>query len=77
MRQGRNCDYDKWDISAVIWNTECTEICVNINKRSGNGRGNQEKLSTLGPQETRRRKTKQNTTQYVLDTTIRKQTEIM
>lgn len=52
MRQERNCDYDKWDVSAVIWNTEGTEICVNINKRSRNGRGNQEKLSTLGTKNT-------------------------
>ena len=37
---------------------------------------NPEKLPTLGPQDTRRRKQKENTTQYALDTTIRKQIQI-
>ena len=40
---------------------------------------NPEKLATLGTQDTRRRQSKQtnkNTTQYVLDTTMRKQTQI-
>ena len=40
---------------------------------------NLEKLATLDTQDTRQRQTKQNknTTQYVLDTTICKQTQIM
>jgi hypothetical protein len=38
---------------------------------------NLEKLATLGTQDTRRRTNKiKNTTQYVLDTSIRKQTQI-
>ena len=38
---------------------------------------NPEKLGTLGTQDTRRRQSKQkNTTQHVLNTTMRKQTQI-
>ncbi len=37
---------------------------------------NPEKLATLSTQDTRRRQKKQNTTQYMLDTTIRKQKQI-
>ena len=38
---------------------------------------NPEKMATLGTQDTRRRQTRQkNTTQYVLDTTMRKQTQL-
>ena len=38
---------------------------------------NPEKLATLGTQDTRRRQRKKATTQYMLDTTISKQTQIM
>jgi len=38
---------------------------------------NPEKLATLGKTKINKTKTKHNTTQYVLDTTIRKQTQIM
>ena len=36
----------------------------------------QEKLAILGPKDTRRRQTTKNTTQYVFDTIIHKQTQI-
>jgi hypothetical protein len=50
-------------------------INVRLNKVRENRSGNQENLTTFDTQDTRRSK-KKNPTQYVLDTTIRKQTQI-
>ena len=53
------------------------EYCVNKRQRKPKGQiriDNPEKLATLGTQDTRRGE--KTTTQYVLDTTMRKQTYI-
>ena len=49
-------------------------INVRLNKVRENRSGNQENLTTFDTQDTRR--SKKTPTQYVLDTTIRKQTQI-
>ena len=58
-------------------NYRVPKINIRENQKGQSRMDNPEKLATFGTQNTRRRQTKQiNTTQYVLDTTLCKQTQI-